>query len=395
MKRIFTALFYFISIFLFGQNDFGDYLDGLDREGASSLAELAGELMKPNYKESLESNRSLLEAYIEEAQIWTDLSEEDIKAWKASIQYLMDIGYEMNEFKKDRAEPIFYLTSSMWTELSSENGDNQYKLNTSLFELGAQSDIVIDGGSYFEWILRDESLDSPMLQDYFDDFSTWPESRRQDWLFNLFGSTDPENLSSSIDEMIKQNLFDVNMRSKNGKRNLFNVSVEAENLEYAKKLLENGFDINKRCFDCNGETALHGVVTAEPWGEDEMYELILSMLAKGGNPDLRDMEGLTPIHWAIKLNNEQAFTAFMQDEVSFVKNMVTIKKGLNYLEYFKKNWSEDQEDDTMILLMNKTGLEHPPTKEDEKMAKEESKAAKKDEKEAKKDKKKEKKKKNN
>ena len=53
MKQSFTFILIFISISLFGQKDFGDYIDGIDRGSTSTLMDLALEVMKPEYKESL------------------------------------------------------------------------------------------------------------------------------------------------------------------------------------------------------------------------------------------------------------------------------------------------------------------------------------------------------
>ena len=338
------------------------------------------EVIKPEYKESLKTNSQFVSEYIEQAQIWSKLSVEDIQAWKSSIRYLIKIGYELNEFKEDENEPIFYLTSIIQTQLSSENGDNQYKLNTSLFELGGQSDMDVDGSSYLARILRSEESDSLWLMDYLSDFKTWSKDRKRDWLFKTFEAEDPEGLYETLEQIIKRDLFDLNIRSKNGQLNLFDVMLKAGNVAAVNLLLDHGFDVNNRCFDCEGESSMHHVVTADLGRSEEMYEIILKMIEVGGDLDLRDMSGLTPIHWAIKEKNEHALTAFMREESEFITIMPIGKKELNYLEYFKQKWTDDPENDFMLVLMKRTSLEHAPTKEEAKAAEEEAKTTKKEKK---------------
>ncbi|MCP4457670.1 MAG: ankyrin repeat domain-containing protein [Cytophagales bacterium] len=389
MKHSISLLLILISVPLFAQKDFGDYLDGLDRAGASSLAELSNELLKPEYKESLETNSSLIEAYIEEAQLWLFFSDADLEAWKTSIVYLLDLGYKMNDYDKEKGEPLFHLTSGIWTGLTTDSISNQYVLNTSLFELGGRSDVEVDGGSHLDWVLQEESLESPLLEAYMEDFKTWSLKRKRDWLF-LFFEKDIDPVSEEmVTKLLSSEYFDVNLRSKNGKRNLFDTAVKAGNYTGASALIKNGFNVNIRCFDCNGETPLHVLVSLEDPSLDEEFvtDLMTQLLSNGADPDLRDMDTSTPIHLAIKSKNTQAFELFMQDEVEFTLNLVD-DKGRNYVQYFEKYWTDNREDDFLIMLMNKTELKPRPTKEEIKKIKEDEKAKKAADKNAKKDKKK-------
>jgi len=382
MKQALTSFFILISITLSAQT-FSGYLEV---GNPSSLEDLAKEVIKPEYKLEIKEGSYILNEYVEKAQEWLNYSDSDLEAWKASVVYLMDMGFPLSENVKGKSDPIFYLTCPNYTELSWDADENQYLLHTSLFELGAKSDYNMDG-TYFKWVLENEPSDSPILQAYFDDFKAWEQKRQTNWLLDFFGQGDGGDMITAVKLMIEKELFDVNLRSKNGKKNLFDAAVVGGNTETAMMLLDEGFDVNKRCFDCNGETALHRVVEAEIWGEDVTYELVLKMLAAGGDPDLRDMNTLTPIHLAIKLQNEQAFTALMQEEVKFTVNLVT-DKGLNYVQYFEKHWSDDREDDFLIMLMEKTELKPTPNKEESKQMKADEKTKKSDAKDAKKEKKK-------
>lgn len=385
MKYLFLIAIFCTSYATFAQSTLHEYFES---GHPSSLQELANEVIKPKYAENLKKNPNLLEEYVMKAQNWMNYSPLDLTAWKTSINYLVELGYSLNESEKNKSHSVFHLTSPDFASLSTEEDHNQYVLHTSLFELGAESDYSWDG-TYLEWVISHEESDSPILKAYLNDFKTWSPNRKRDWLFEFFFRHSSDDLIDQIEMMLKQNLFDVNIRSKNGKLNLFDVAISKNNLATAEMLLENGFDTNKRCFDCNGETTLHRVVVAEI-GEESKSDLLKKMLIAGGNLDLRDMKTLTPIHWAIKENSEEAFIAFMDEEVEFNVNIADIK-GLNYVEYFEKNWSEDRENDFFIMLMNRTELKPTPTKKERKVKKAEEKKLKKEEKKEKKKKKEEKK----
>ena len=105
-------------------------------------------------------------------------------------------------------------------------------------------------------------------------------------------------------------------------------------------------------------------------------------MEKGGDADLRDMKGYTPIHYAIKQKCETAFRAFMEEEnITFNYQLGTLK-GRSYYSYFIDEWNDQ---DYLEMLMAKTGLKAPLTKKEIKAAqskkKEEAAQKKKNEKE--------------
>ncbi len=102
------------------------------------------------------------------------------------------------------------------------------------------------------------------------------------------------------------------------------------------------------------------------------------------------MKTLTPVHLSIKNNDIDAFEAFMDSDSTITFNyQLQDIKGLNYLQYFEKHWTDNREDDRRMMLIEKTGLKPSLTKEEEKALKEEEKKKKADAKQAKKAKKKE------
>jgi ankyrin repeat protein len=146
---------------------------------------------------------------------------------------------------------------------------------------------------------------------------------------------------------------------------LFDEAVQKEKFITATVLLESSFNVNQRCFACDGQTALHNVVMNEDIKDNEYtMMLILKMLEKGGDADLRDLKGLTPVHYAIKLKNEMAFRAFMEEEVTFNYQIGTLK-GRSYYTYFVDEWGDE---DYLEILMKKTGLKAPLTKKEIKEA---------------------------
>jgi len=172
--------------------------------------------------------------------------------------------------------------------------------------------------------------------------------------------------------------FNVNLRSKNDKMSVFDAAVASGKYETAKTLLEFGFLPNQRCFECQGQTALHNVVNNKNYEEeDDTQDLIIQMMKSGADADLRDIRGFTPIHYAIMQKRVGAFMAFMSPDVTFNYQTGTLK-GVNYYDFFIKEWGDK---DYLQILSDKTGLKAPLTKKEQQelkaKQKEEAKAAKK------------------
>jgi len=233
-----------------------------------------------------------------------------------------------------------------------------------LLELGARSEIVYDDVSFiYSALSTSEEMDA-VSQAYLADFGGWSEDRKRDWLFSIFeidNQYEDQQLSIMLAKILSSKAFNVNMRSKNERTSLFDLAVRSGRFATAGILIENGFNPNQRCFACNGETPLHVVVSNEEYNEDDQtYELILKMLAKGADPDLRDLKGFTPMHLAITLKCETAFKAFMSEGVTFNYQIGTLK-GDSYYTFFEKEWGDQ---DYLEILATKTGLKAPPTKKE-------------------------------
>jgi len=109
---------------------------------------------------------------------------------------------------------------------------------------------------------------------------------------------------------------------------------------------------------------LHRVMEMKDYAHDEAFgDLIALMLEKGANPDLRDIKGFTPVHYAIKNRHEVGFNALMSEEAEFNDRIGSLKE-LNYLQYFDKNWRKNAE--ARQKLIDKTGLTIPGKKKKKK-----------------------------
>ncbi len=213
-------------------------------------------------------------------------------------------------------------------------------------------------------------------------FKSWGEQEKNGKLFSLFEENVPTDgkLAALFSQLLDADVMNVNVRSKNGKKTLFDACLETGRFETAKLLIEKGYKINQRCFQCNGETPLLKAIYAsgemkEP--NEELKELMMLMIEKGADPDLRDMKGYTSLHWAIKNKDVMAFEVLMSPNVKLNEQLATLK-GKGYLKFFDQHWNEDEYREK---LMEKTGLKYPPTKkeirEKQKAAKEKAREGKK------------------
>ena len=210
------------------------------------------------------------------------------------------------------------------------------------------------------------------------DYKGWTADERADNMFLLFEEAAPSdvNLLEILTKLYNENVLDLNVRNKSEKLSLFDACLLADLYMSARFLIEKGYKINQRCFQCNGETPLLKVVYRSGEMEDpnpELHDLMLFMIEKGADPDLRDMKGYTSLHWVIKNNDVEAFKVLMKPEVTLNAQLATLR-GKGYLEFFDKHWNEDEYRE---ILMTRTELKYPPTKKE---IKERQKAAKQKEK---------------
>ena len=226
-------------------------------------------------------------------------------------------------------------------------------------------------------------------------FRALSKSEKQMTIFGLFDDEVPtdQQLVAKLSELLEAQCLDVNIRSKNKKQSLFDACIRNDRTDAAMVLLENGYKINQRCFECIGETPLH-IVVDHAASKDEpsaqLAKMALYMLHNGSDVDLRDMKTLTPFHLVIKNKDVTMFETFMSDSVTFNYSILSVK-GDSYLQFFDKHWDEDEYRD---ILITKTELKYPPTKKEikakqaevknkAKVAKEKAKSAKNKAKEAK------------
>jgi hypothetical protein len=345
----------------------------------TNLQELVQWAMDPRFSEEMRTNPEVIEDFVLRAGMFDYYTSEDIERWIACMNYLIDLGVRLNDEGEEDYSTLFYLTSP--ANLGGEMSSNRYQLHTVLLELGGMTENILDGYSflYHELVYSDST--NLVRQAYIADFVRWNEERKRAWLFEVIGSYDEMyedyDLSRAVRTLLQSNGFNVNLRSKNEKASLFDVAIRTGKFQTATVLLENGFSINQRCFACNGETPLHSVVFNKAFSQEEgTFDLILTMMKLGADPDLRDIKGFTPVHYAIIFKNETAFRAFMNPDVTFNYQTGTLK-GINYYDFFVKEWGDQ---DYLQMLAEKTGLKEPLTKKEIKdyqdKKKEEAKAAK-------------------
>ncbi len=359
MKRFLFVLLTCYSLSSVGQVTMSQYLEG----DPANFQELLQWAMDPRFSEEMKTKPEVIEEFVFKAGLYEYYSAEDIDKWRACMKYLIDLGVRLNDDGEDEYMTLFYLTSPV--NLGVDASSNRYQLHTVLLELGGRTENVLDGYSYLYSELVYSDSANLVRQAYIADFVNWTEDRKRAWLFGVVGSMDEMyedyDLSRAIRSLVIANGFNVNLRTKNEKASLFDVAVRTGKFQTATVLLENGFTINQRCFACNGETPLHNVVfNKEFYQEEGSFDLILKMLALGADPDLRDLKGLTPVHYAIRLKNETAFRAFMEPEVTFNYQTGTLK-GVNYYDFFVKEWGDQ---DFLQMLSDKTGLKAALTKKE-------------------------------
>jgi ankyrin repeat protein len=340
----------------------------------ADFKELIGWAMDPRHSEEIKTNPDLVRKFINQAaDKWNTVTDDDVIAWTNCMNHFVTLGIPLNgKNEEEEVKSLMYYTSPMNIGFT-DSITTLHKLHTAVLSLGGKTDAIIDGSTYLSQVLLSESKNSELFKSYLTNFKTWSSERKRDWLFAVVMSEeapDDEETSMLLNLLLSHKAFDVNVRSKNEKTSLFDEVVRIGKFTTASTLLDHSFNVNQRCFACDGQTALHNVVMNQEFNEDEQTkDLLLKMLKNGGDADLRDLKGFTAIHYAIKLKCEMAFRAFMDEEVTFNYQLGTLK-GRSYYTFFVDEWNDE---DYLEILMNKTGLKPPPTKKEIQKSKEEKK----------------------
>jgi ankyrin repeat protein len=99
----------------------------------------------------------------------------------------------------------------------------------------------------------------------------------------------------------------INLNAKNIYGNsAISYSINTKNLKLVKHLLKIGADIN--ILDSNGNTLVHKIVLLalfERLKNKELDEIIDLLIANGANPNIRNNDGYTPLHLAVKPANDK------------------------------------------------------------------------------------------
>jgi ankyrin repeat protein len=99
----------------------------------------------------------------------------------------------------------------------------------------------------------------------------------------------------------------INLNAKNIYGNsAISYSINTKNLKLLKHLLKIGADIN--ILDSNGNTLVHKIVLLalfERLKNKELDEIIDLLIANGVNPNIRNNDGFTPLHLAVKPSNDK------------------------------------------------------------------------------------------
>lgn len=376
MKRILGIFLTVIFTQSLAQGSLAKYLEVGE---PASFQELVQWGMDPRFAEEIKTTPEVLTDFVMKAGTnWNAYTEEDIEMWKSCMNYLIDLGVPLND-SGDYLNSLFYLTSSNNFDLS-DPATNRYQLHTCLLALGGKSETVLDDMSYLYNALVYSDEADLVRQAYITDFVSWKEDRKREWLFSIVDQMDmleDTDVSKAVQALLNANGFNVNIRSKNDKQSLFDAAVLTRKYETAKVLLQFGFLPNQRCFECQGQTALHNVVNNKNYEEEDgTQELILQMMKYGADADLRDIKGFTPVHYAIMQKRVGAFMAFMSPDVKFNYQTGTLK-GVNYYDFFIKEWNDQ---DFLQILSEKTGLKAPLTKKEQAELKAQQKQAEKDKK---------------
>ena len=189
------------------------------------------------------------------------------------------------------------------------------------------------------------------------------ESKRDllKWVFEaidseVFGDEDARALLENLFEL---ELIEVDDRNRNAKLSLFDAALQASKFETVKMIVERGYDVNHRCFECDMETSIHVLLMSKQYKDNpvEGFQVFQSLVAAGADLDLRTVQGDTPMHLIIKNEYEDPFRMMLSDSVDFNVQNTTLK-GVNFLVFFDKKWKDDE---LRELLIERTQLTYPPT----------------------------------
>jgi hypothetical protein len=371
MKFTFSLLLVLFSFFSQAQGSLKKYLEVGD---PANLEEMIGWAMDPRHAEEIKANPDVVRKFINQAaDNWQSVSDDEAVLWTNCMKHFISLGIPLNGKNQEEVYKSLMYYTLPFNLMIEDSLSSLHKLHTALLSLGGKTDVTIDGGSMLSQVMMQQSKNSDVFKSYVADFKGWDTDRKRAWLFNIVSSEsdpDDEGTSMLLDELLKAEAFDVNIRSKNEKSSLFDEAIWIGKFASASKLLDYSFSVNQRCFACDGQTTLHNVVMNKEFNEtQESMDLISKMLKNGGDADLRDLKGYTPIHYAIKLKCEMAFRAFMEEEITFNYQLGTLK-GRSYYTYFVDEWGDE---DYLEILMTKSGLKPPLTKKEIKAAQDEKK----------------------
>jgi hypothetical protein len=214
---------------------------------------------------------------------------------------------------------------------------------------------VVDFGG--AWEMNEEQRSA-----YIEEFSEWDSRTKEDWLLEGLESEDmsDDQTMDAIVILIEGEALDVDWRTRNGKVSLFDAAVRAGKFKTAISLVEHGYDVNRRCFECEMETAVHVLFKSRAYRDNMVggLEVFQKLVEYGADLDLRDVPGDTPFHMVILNEDEDAFRYMLSDSVEFNVQNTTLK-GKNYLLFFDAKWNDDA---LREVLRESTELRYPPTR---------------------------------
>jgi hypothetical protein len=366
--RYFALVLLVLGLNAGAQNTFYDFLDSIQ---PTTLEQAVRGYLKPPYQDALKKDLSQVEDFVEHMkEVFQEPDAKDIEAWKDFVQFVTSAGYPMNDYKK--LTPLFQLTFDL---VYADNASRGYLYHTTLLELGGKSEIVYDNLPFFGLVLQ---MENENIRDaYIADFKKWDKDRKDKFLVSI---TEPSNYyeyTEMVNQIVSSKLIDPNYLFKGEKKSFFDRVVMCGNLDAAGMLIAQGYLLNRRCLACSGETSLHRA--CGPWSDDlredeSLYQLIINMMNEGADPNLKDLKGLTPLHYAIKANNESAFRALISEGSTVDFNMRLIKgsKFTDYLAFYDSNWKKGDRDLREILAtrVNRPVLKKDLPKEEKKGKKE-------------------------
>ncbi len=227
----------------------------------------------------------------------------------------------------------------------------------------------------------------PGTPEFIEDFENWDGKTKEKWLMDYI--QDAENAVEVIDTLIGSGLISVDFRTRNGKESLFTAFLDKRDSSGIIMLLKRDMNVNLRYFDRLSETPFHEIMLYE-FDSATTTNLLMRMVLNGADPDLRDIKGYTPIHYAINEKDEVALSFFMREEVQFQTFLKDIDQR-TYLDYFDQKWKKADElraswEKRLALVPQRDPREK---RKEEKAKKKGGKKAKKQEKEGQKEKKEE------